>query len=91
MPCALLDANAQHADHSRVSSVRRRSLEMKVDPEQHQGPEQYRKDCRGDRLDRVEMHEVVMRRRHDHADDEIDQAEHETDKTAQKDPPSVRS
>jgi hypothetical protein len=48
---------------------------MKVDPEQHQGPEQNRQSRRSDRFHRVEMLEVVMGRRDDDADDEIDQAE----------------
>jgi hypothetical protein len=56
---------------------------MKVDPEQHQGPEQDRERCRGDRFHRIEMLEVMMRRCDDHADDEIDQAEHEADEAAQ--------
>jgi hypothetical protein len=56
---------------------------MKVDPEQHQGPEQHCEGRRSDRFHRIEMLEVVMRRCDDHADDEIDQAEHEADKAAQ--------
>jgi hypothetical protein len=70
----------------RMTPVRRRSLEMKVDPEQHQGPEQDRQSRRSDRFHRIEMLEVVMGRCDDDADDEIDQAEYEADEAAQKIP-----
>jgi hypothetical protein len=33
---------------------------MQVDPEEDEGPQQHGEDCRGDRLQRVEMLEVMM-------------------------------
>jgi hypothetical protein len=49
-------------------------LEMQVDPEKDEWPQQHGEDCRDDRLHRVEMLEVVVSRRHDHADDDVDAA-----------------
>jgi hypothetical protein len=45
---------------------------MQGDPEVDEGPQQHGEDCRGDRLQHVEMLEVMMSSRHDHADDDVD-------------------
>jgi hypothetical protein len=44
---------------------------MQVDPEEDEGPQQHGQDCRDDRLQRVEILDVMVPSRHDHADDDV--------------------
>jgi GNAT superfamily N-acetyltransferase len=51
-------------------------LDLQVDPEKDQGPQEDREDCRDDRLQLVEMVEVVFSSRNDQADDDVEDEEH---------------
>jgi hypothetical protein len=46
-------------------------LEMQADPEEYEGPQQHGEDCRGDRLQGVEMLEVMVPSRNNQADDDV--------------------
>jgi hypothetical protein len=50
-------------------------VDVQVDSEEEQRPEQDREHGRADPLQRVEMGVIVVRRRDDRADDEVDDAE----------------
>src|SRR5580765_6696830 len=58
------------------------SSDMEADPEQEEGPEQDRQDRRYERLDPLEVHEIVMGVRHDHADDHVCDAQDERENPA---------
>jgi hypothetical protein len=52
--------------------ARCRLLQMQADPEKDERPQQYCENCRGDRLQRIEMFEVMVSTCHDHPDDDVD-------------------